>query len=101
MDKGIIEQIAQSKLIEQTTQNIAKMRLEDDPSLKDLCQDLYLSLLTKDPKKIEEIWNKGDMKFFVTRMVLNQLRSKNSPYFYLFKKNRPDDDTDLRQIPAT
>lgn len=99
MDKEIIAEIAKSNLIEETVQNVAKMRLEDDPSLKDLCQDLYLSLLTKDPEKIEEIYRKGDMRFYVTRMVLNNLRSKNSPYFYLYKKNLPTDDTDLRQIP--
>lgn len=52
----------------------------------DLVQDIYLSLLQKDDAIIQDLYNKGELGFYVLRMVRNQLFSVNSPYYYTYIK---------------
>ena len=73
-------------MVEQICSNIAKSADCDD-TLKDLSQEIYLDLLSKDEEKIVNLYETNQIRFFVVRMILNNLFSKNSPYYQTFKKN--------------
>ena len=93
MDKNdIIASLAKKKAVEEIIENIAGT---SDPDLSDLAQDLYLDLLKKDEARLREMNENGSLQFFLTRMVLNNLHSKNSPYYYKYKKNN------MRRAPLT
>ena len=80
----IIEIIAKERLVEQIVSNIAK---SSDDLLNDLVQEIYLDLLSKSEEKIVNLYETNQIRFFVVRMVTNNLFSKNSPYYQTFKKN--------------
>ena len=86
MDKSeIVARIAQERRVETMVENIAKSFLT--PDLKDLCQMVYLILLEYDETKLIDLWDHGQINFFIARIVLNQYRSSNSPFYKLFRKN--------------
>ena len=82
----IIGIIAKEKVVEQIVSNIAKSADCDD-TLKDLSQEIYLDLLSKSEEKIVNLYETNQIRFFVVRMVTNNLFSKNSPFYQTFKKN--------------
>ena len=82
----IIGRLAKERLVEQIVSNIAKSSDCDD-TLKDLSQEIYLDLLSKDEEKIINLYETNQIRFFVVRMVTNNLFSKNSPYYQVFRKN--------------
>ena len=82
----VISVIAKERMVEQICSNIAKSADCDD-TLKDLSQEIYLDLLSKDEEKIVNLYETNQIRFFVVRMVTNNLFSKNSPFYQTFKKN--------------
>ena len=87
MDKAsIIEQIAKERMVESMVQNIAHQALNDD--LSDLCQMVYLILLEYAEDKLQDLWEHNQMRFFLARIIVNQYRSSNSPFFITYKKFR-------------
>ena len=80
----MISIIAKERLVEQIVSNIAK---SSDDLLNDLVQEIYLDLLQKDEDKIINLYETNQIRFFVVRMVTNNLFSKNSPFYQTFKKN--------------
>lgn len=80
----IIETLAQEKRVEALVENIAHHSLTAD--LKDLCQMVYLILLEYDEVKLQDLWENDQMNFFLTRIILNQYRSSNSPFHTIFRK---------------
>lgn len=80
----IIEQLAKEKTIEEIIGNITQ---RSDDTLNDLAQMLYEDLLLKDEEKIKKLYADKQLKFFVTRMVLNSINSKTSRFYYLFRFN--------------
>ena len=80
----IVATIAQERRVETMVENIAKTPLT--PDLKDLSQMVYLILLEYDEGKLKDLWEHGQMNFFIARIILNQYRSTNSPYYKLFRK---------------
>lgn len=80
----IIENLAQEKRVEALVENIAHHSLTAD--LKDLCQMVYMILLEYDEVKLQDLWENDQMNFFLTRIILNQYRSSNSPFHTIFRK---------------
>lgn len=80
----IIEGLSTQKKVEELISNITKAPPTDDEC--DLAQDIYLALLEKDDKLIEELYTSDQLIFFITRMLINNLRSITSPYFYKYKR---------------
>ena len=80
----IIEQLAKEKTIEEIIGNITQ---RSDDTLNDLAQMLYEDLLLKDEEKIKKLYSDKQLKFFITRMVLNSINSKTSRFYYLFRFN--------------
>lgn len=81
--KDIINQLAINREVETLIENIIKT---DDTSLQDLSQDIYLDLLSKNDEKIIQLYKDEQLKYFIVRMIINNISSKNSPYYYKYKK---------------
>ena len=71
-------------MVETAIANIAKTNSD---VLNDLSQNIYLDLLSKDEEKIINLYETNQLRFFIVRMILNNLFSKNSPFYQTFKKN--------------
>lgn len=82
----IVEQIAREGLVEALVENIAHSPLTDD--LKDLAQMVYLTLLEYDETKIQDLYDHGQMRFFIARIILNNFRSSHSRWHDTFRKPR-------------
>lgn len=80
----IVEELAKNRVIEDIITNVAQNPKED--TLKDLSQMLYEDLLMKDDEKVIQLYEDGQLQFFITRMVLNSINSKTSRYYYMFSK---------------
>lgn len=82
--RDVVERLARERAVETMVQNISRSSLT--PDLQDLCQMVYVILLTYDPDKILDLEEHGAMPFFLARVILNQYRSKNSPFYYQIKR---------------
>lgn len=86
MDKySIIDEISKNKLVEEIVYNIGS---KDDEDLKDLIQDIYINLLEKEDNLIENLYSTNQLKFYIVKMVVNNIHSKNSPYYTKYKKDK-------------
>ena len=82
----IINEIANGGLVEEIIQGVSYSKFESNENLKDLTQDIYLQLLQMDNAKINELYFKNQLRFWVTRIITNNIHSKTSPYYYAYKK---------------
>ena len=78
----VVSIIAKEKVVEQIVSNIAK---SSDDLLNDLSQEIYLDLLEKDEDKIVKLYESNQIRFFITRMIINNLHSTNSPFWCKIK----------------
>lgn len=78
----VVSIIAKEKMVETIVSNIAK---SSDDLLNDLVQEIYLDLLSKNEDKIVKLYETNQMRYFITRIVINNLHSKNSPYWCKIK----------------
>lgn len=85
MRRGIVDRLARQHRVEQIISNVCRP-CTDTTTLADLAQMVYLVLLTYDAEKVVDLWEKGQMDFFIVRVVLNQYRSKNSPYYHTLRE---------------
>ena len=86
MDKySIIDEISKDKLVEEIVYNIGD---KGDEDLKDLIQDIYINLLEKENDLIETLYSTNQLKFYIVKMVVNNIHSKNSPYYTKYKKDK-------------
>ena len=86
MDKyKIIDEISKNKIVEEIVYNIGD---KGDEDLKDLIQDIYINLLEKEDNLIESLYSENQLKYFIIRMVVNNIHSKNSPYYTKYKKDK-------------
>lgn len=87
----IVERLAKERRVETMLRNIAKTPVSGD--LEDLCQMVYLTLLTFDEAKVVDLWEKEQINFFIARILMNQYQSVKSPFFTTFRKRQ------RRQVP--
>lgn len=59
-----------------------------DPDKYDLIQDVALIILEKSPNFILELHKKGHLKYYIARVIMNNLFSTSSPYYCKYKKYR-------------
>ena len=82
--REIIGQVAREKRVEQIILRIAGVsRLTAD--LADLSQMVYLTLLEYPEDKIQDLWESNAINFLIVRLVLFNLRSKTSRYYYAIR----------------
>lgn len=80
----IVSELFKDGTIRELIENVARRSL--DFNLQDLEQDIYISLLEKEEKKIQELYSNSQLRFFLTRMITNNLISVNSPYYTKYRK---------------
>ncbi len=73
-----IREIAEKRIVEKLINRISPTAIAKE----DLVQDIYLSLLNS-AEKVENIPN-DEIKFYITRIILNNIKSVNSPYYRLY-----------------
>lgn len=73
-----IREIAENKIVEKLINKISPTAIAKE----DLVQDIYLSLLTNS-EKVESIPN-DEIKYYITKIILNNIKSVNSPYYRLY-----------------
>ena len=79
----IIEELARGKIVEEIIDNICKT---NSVEMRDLAQDIYLSLLEKDEKRIQKLYDNQQLSFFIAKMVTNNYFSETSPFYTKYKK---------------
>jgi len=101
--REIVERLGRERRVEGIVLRIAGVdRLTAD--LEDLVQMVYLTLLEYDEDKLQDLWENGEENFLIARLVLFNLRSKTSRYYYKIRifaartqdltavENRPQDE---------
>lgn len=85
-----IEHIGENKIVETIARN---MRVETD-YFDDLCQEVYIILLTGyTEEKLQEAIDKKQINFIITSIMKNQWFSKSSPFYRTYKKPK------LKSVP--
>ena len=80
--EGVVEYIARSKLIQECIKVVTGgvWRSEYD----DLVQDVLVELL--DQEKIVSLYQKGQLKYFIMRIIRNNIQSNTSRFFYRYRR---------------
>lgn len=82
----IVAQMAKDRMVEAMVENIAHQSMNAD--LMDLCQMVYVIILECEEDKVIDLWEHKQMQYFIARVIINQYRSSNSPYYTLIRKFR-------------
>lgn len=79
MDRnGIVETLGRQRRVESFVQMYAGHALDAD--LKDLCQIVYVILLTMDEDKLRDLWEHDEIDFFIRRVIRIQLYGKRTDF---------------------
>lgn len=76
----IIEKIAKDRLVE----HIVKRKT--DEHVDDLSQDIYEILLDKPASLIEQLYERGELQYYIGRVAHNNIFSTTSGYYRTYKK---------------
>ena len=81
--REVVEEIARTKLIQECILIVTGgvWRSEFD----DLAQDLLVEFLNQG-KKIVDLYKKGELKYYVVRVVRNNLQSCTSRFYYRYRR---------------
>jgi len=85
MRRNIVERLARAKRVEDIVARVCR-NCPDTSALGDLSQMVYIVLLTYEAEKVVDLWERGQLNFFIARVVLNQYRSKNSPFYHALRE---------------
>lgn len=87
---SIIEKIAKEKMIEDMIENLGVKALYKD----DLLQETFIILLTYDEEKIQALYDRGELRYFISKLLTNQINSKTSRFYYKYRKyySKKDDE---------
>lgn len=80
----IVDKLARERTVEKMVAGIAHQDLTYD--LRDLCQMVYLVLLEYDEAKILDLYEHDELRFFLARVIITQLRSSYSPYYMTIRR---------------
>ena len=77
----VLDIIAREHLVERIVNKLLSSSKNPFDCPEDLIQDVYLLLLEKDEDLIVNLYNKGELGYYILKVVRNQLLSTNSPYY--------------------
>lgn len=83
--RAIVERLARERVVEEMVENISGRSISV-PELQDLSQMVYLILLEYDAAKIQDLYDNGEIGFFIARIIINQYRSTTSTFYYKLRK---------------
>lgn len=81
-----VKEIAEARRVEDIVSHISHRREPLPDDLKDLCQEVYLILLDYPKDKVVDMWECGDIDYFIVNVVMKQLRSDTSAFYYKYRK---------------
>lgn len=80
---NVIEEIAKRKEVEAICANIGI----EGTDLEDLSQMIYLMLLEyQDQERLVDMYARGELRFFIARMLTNNYFSITSPWYQVYRK---------------
>ena len=97
----IVNELSRSNTVEKIIYKLLPCSKNPFDYPEDLIQDIYVLLLEKDDKLIIDLYNKGELGFYLLKIARNQLLSVNSPYYqkYIRFQSHNDDITQAANIP--
>ena len=97
----VVDIIAREHIVDRIVNKLLSSSKNPFDCPEDLIQDVYLLLLEKGDKLIVDLYERGELAYYLLRVVRNQLLSKNSPYYqkYIRFKSQSDDITQATNIP--
>ena len=96
----VVDNISREHLVEKIVFKLLPASKNPFDCPEDLIQDIYLLLLQKDDDLIVNLYEKGELGYYLLKIARNQLLSKNSPYYTKYIKLRANSD-DLTQAANT
>lgn len=82
----IYEYCKRTKLLETCHSHQCRRFNITSPDKEDLLQDLYEWLFTYDIKKLWHAYSNNHLNALITRVLINNLYSKTSPFFRTYRK---------------
>ena len=82
----VLDIIAREHLVERIVNKLLSSSRNPFDCPEDLIQDVYLLLIEKDEELIVNLYNKGELGYYILKVVRNQLLSVNSKYYYTYIK---------------
>lgn len=96
----VVDIIVKEHIVERIVNKLLSSSKNPFDCSEDLIQDIYLLLLQKDDDLIVNLYNKGEIAYYLLRVARNQLLSVNSPYYTKYIKLGANSD-DLTQATNT
>ena len=98
----VVDIIAREHLVERIVNKLLSSSKNPFDCPEDLIQEIYLLLLQKDDNLIVNLYDKGELAYYLLKIARNQLLSVNSNYYYTYIKFRSqsDDLTQANTIPT-
>ncbi len=81
----IVHSLAQARVVEDITVRVAKASALT-PELQDLAQIVYVALLSMDDDKLADLYESGQVNYFIVGIVRKQYWSQTSPFFHKFRE---------------
>ena len=96
----IIDELSKNATVEKIVNKLIQSSKNRFDFPDDLIQDIYVLLLEKDEDLIVNLYNRGELGYYILKVVRNQLLSKNSPYYqkYIRFQSNSDDITQAAHI---
>ena len=88
----VVDELSRSNTVEKIIYKLLPASKNRFDCPDDLVQDIYVLLLEKDDKLIIDLYNKGELGFYLLKIARNQLLSANSPYYTKYIKFRSQSD---------
>lgn len=82
--REIVEEVARKGWIEECIKVVTGGVWR--PEHKDLTQDILLELLDLDSKKIISLYEKNQLRYYLMRVVRNNIQSKTSRFYYRYRR---------------
>lgn len=82
----IVDELSKNNTVEKIVYKLLPASKNRFDCPEDLIQDIYVLLLEKDDKLIIDLYNKGELGFYLLKIARNQLLSANSPYYTKYIK---------------
>lgn len=85
----------------QILEEVINRYASNDRDKDDLLQDLILEVMSKEQKFIKKLYDKNELRYYLAKMVKNNICSKTSRYFYIYKRDKYeelDNDKDYKEV---
>lgn len=96
----VLDIIARDHLVDRIVNKLLSSSKNPFDCPEDLIQDVYLLLIEKSDKLIVDLYERGELGYYILKVVRNQLLSVNSKYYYTYIKLGANSD-DLTQAANT